>query len=202
MTPFDVIKQRMQLGYYTSMSHCIKTMIKQEGIRALYISFPMTIAMNIPYGSVMVPVNESMKKILNPSGKFNYQTSILAGAIAGAVAAAVTNPLDVIKTRLQTQNLQPAVSGSNAIDCQYYKPTVRVEKVGGLSGAVRRLMTAARPVEGVTVIVKRMIAEEGYRALLKGMVPRMLTQSPAVAISWTVYETIKDALATRTAGTA
>lgn len=33
MTPFDVIKQRMQLGYYRSMPHCISTILRTEGIR-------------------------------------------------------------------------------------------------------------------------------------------------------------------------
>ena len=29
----------------------------------LYLSFPMTFVMNIPYGGIMVAVNESMKKV-------------------------------------------------------------------------------------------------------------------------------------------
>ena len=55
---------------------------------------------------VLVPVNESMRKMLNPSGKYDFRSSMLAGSVAGMVAAAVTNPLDVIRTRLQTQNLE------------------------------------------------------------------------------------------------
>jgi len=36
-------------------------------------------------------------------GDYNVSTFIMAGSGAGAVAAAATTPLDLIKTRLQTQ---------------------------------------------------------------------------------------------------
>jgi solute carrier family 25 iron transporter 28/37 len=105
ITPFDVVKQRMQLGHYRGLTHCLQSVVKTDGIRALYISLPTTIMMNIPYGGIMVAVNESVRKVLDPSGNYNLGASMIAGSIAGAVAAALTNPLDVIKTRLQTQNL-------------------------------------------------------------------------------------------------
>lgn len=106
LTPFDVVKQRMQLGYYKNVLHCIRTIMKTEGLGALYTSFPTTLMMNIPFGAVMMAVNESMKKILNPDGRFSTASSMISGSVAGAIAAAMTNPLDVIKTRLQTQNLE------------------------------------------------------------------------------------------------
>lgn len=106
LTPFDVVKQRMQLGYYKSVSHCVRTVFKTEGIAAFYMSFPTTLMMNIPFGGVMVAVNESVKKVLNPDGVHSISTSMIAGSIAGGIAAAATTPLDVVKTRLQTQNLE------------------------------------------------------------------------------------------------
>lgn len=53
MTPFDTIKQRMQLGYYRSIGHCIRSVIRSEGTLALYASFPATIAMNIPVSNLI-----------------------------------------------------------------------------------------------------------------------------------------------------
>lgn len=76
---------------------------------------------------IMVSANETFKKILNPSGELNVSAYLMSGAAAGALvrcmcallrweesrvvdhccmcdqAGALTNPLDVAKTRLQTQ---------------------------------------------------------------------------------------------------
>ncbi|TYZ69086.1 hypothetical protein PybrP1_010192 [[Pythium] brassicae (nom. inval.)] len=103
MTPMDVVKQRLQLGYYSGVMDCFKTIIRQEGLRALYLSFPTTFIMNLPYSMIMVSANETFKKILNPSGEMNITAYVASGAMAGAMAGVLTNPLDVAKTRLQTQ---------------------------------------------------------------------------------------------------
>ncbi len=103
MTPMDVIKQRLQLGYYKGLLHCAASIARQEGLHAFYLSLPVTLFMNLPYGGVMVAANESIKRVLNPSGDYTTGTYLLAGSGAGALAAAATTPLDLIKTRLQTQ---------------------------------------------------------------------------------------------------
>ncbi|CAK9052184.1 Mitoferrin (Mitochondrial substrate carrier family protein F) [Durusdinium trenchii] len=105
MTPMDLLKQRLQLGLHDGMVDCARTVVRNEGVGALFISFPTTLLMNIPYAGVMVSANESFKKVLNPSGEYNLPVFFLSGGLSGVVAAAFTNPLDVAKTRLQTQSV-------------------------------------------------------------------------------------------------
>ncbi|CDU16565.1 mitochondrial carrier protein [Plasmodium yoelii] len=61
IAPIDTIKQRMQLGINKSSLDSIKIM-KENGIRSLYLSLPITLLMNIPYQIIMICVNEKMKK--------------------------------------------------------------------------------------------------------------------------------------------
>ncbi len=104
MTPMDVIKQRLQLGYYRGMLDCANCIYTAEDLSAFFRSFPMTLFMNIPFSCIMVSVNESLKNELQPnSSKRTMSTFLLAGSGAGSVAAFLTAPLDVIKTKLQTQ---------------------------------------------------------------------------------------------------
>lgn len=70
--------------------------------------------MNIPYGCVMVAVNESLKRAIRPAGDYDTQTFLLAGSGAGAIAAVATNPLDVVKTRLQTQAIKTSADTASA----------------------------------------------------------------------------------------
>ena len=80
--------------------------MRAEGPRAFMISYPVTLGMNVPYALVMGTSNELLRRRINPTGEHSLSTYLLAGAGAGSLAAAVTNPLDVIKTRLQTQRCQ------------------------------------------------------------------------------------------------
>ena len=240
ITPFDLVKQRMQLGYYDSTLHCLKSIVRSEGIRALYVSFPTTVVMNIPYGAVMVAVNESSRKILDPSGRYSLTTSMIAGSIAGAIAAAITNPLDVIKTRLQTQNLQScprcsdslysssslsssSLSSKAAATCvpNRKKSTLKMMHFDNLlNSTIRDSMyynglksgimgirsnssssnrmdiqpNSKTNIKGIMQIVTTIIAEEGVKGFLRGIVPRVLSHAPSVAISWTAYEAMKSML--------
>jgi len=73
---------------------------------ALYRSYPVTVLMNIPFMMTVVCVNENLKTWIRPWNRDTpmFWYFICAGA-AGACAAIATNPLDVIKTRLQTQDI-------------------------------------------------------------------------------------------------
>ncbi|EST06361.1 Mitochondrial substrate/solute carrier [Kalmanozyma brasiliensis GHG001] len=105
MNPFDVIKQRMQMhgSQHRTVMQCASSVYKQEGLRAFYVSYPTTLTMTVPFTAVQFSVYEWAKKVLNPSESYSPMTHVSAGAFSGAVAAAVTNPLDVAKTLLQTR---------------------------------------------------------------------------------------------------
>jgi solute carrier family 25 iron transporter 28/37 len=59
--------------------------------------------MTVPFTAVQFTTYEYLKAVLNPSGVYSPITHVAAGGLAGAVAAAFTNPLDVAKTLLQTR---------------------------------------------------------------------------------------------------
>ncbi|TFK25647.1 carrier protein [Coprinopsis marcescibilis] len=105
MNPFDVIKQRMQLhqSAFRSVLSCATTIYKTEGLGAFYVSYPTTLAISIPFNAIQFTVYEHVKRFLNPGNEYSPSSHIAAGAIAGTVAAAVTTPLDVAKTILQTR---------------------------------------------------------------------------------------------------
>lgn len=75
MTPMDVVKQRLQLGYHNGIGDCVRAIMKTEGVKAFYISLPTTLFMNLPYGCIMVATNERLKAFLNPSGELTLRTS-------------------------------------------------------------------------------------------------------------------------------
>src|SRR5882757_8904433 len=59
--------------------------------------------MTIPFAACQFAVYERTKKLLNPMGEYSPVTHVVAGGMTGAVGAAVTTPLDVAKTLLQTR---------------------------------------------------------------------------------------------------
>ncbi|KAI1462980.1 mitochondrial RNA-splicing protein MRS3 [Daldinia caldariorum] len=107
MNPFDVIKQRMQIQdsskMYRSMTDCARYVYKTEGLSAFYVSYPTTLSMTVPFTALQFLAYESISTAMNPSKKYDPYTHCLAGAVAGGFAAALTTPMDVIKTMLQTR---------------------------------------------------------------------------------------------------
>lgn len=93
----------MSQSPYKSVMHCLLKTYKTEGIRAFYRSYTTQMTMNIPFQSVHFMVYEFAQRITNRDGVYNPPAHMLSGALAGATAAAVTTPLDVCKTLLNTQ---------------------------------------------------------------------------------------------------
>ncbi|KAF2087227.1 mitochondrial carrier [Saccharata proteae CBS 121410] len=105
MNPFDVMKQRMQIhgSIYKSLPHCARSVFRNEGLSAFYVSYPTTLCMTVPFTALQFVAYESLSKSMNPTGRWDPYTHCAAGGLAGGLAAGVTTPLDVIKTILQTR---------------------------------------------------------------------------------------------------
>ncbi|GJC99825.1 mitochondrial rna splicing protein [Colletotrichum higginsianum] len=119
MNPFDVIKQRMQIQgsakMYRSMTDCAKYVYKTEGLAAFYVSYPTTLSMTVPFTALQFLAYESISTVMNPDKGYDPTTHCLAGGVAGGFAAALTTPMDVIKTMLQTRGTatDPALRNVN-----------------------------------------------------------------------------------------
>merc|ERR1711865_911205 len=152
------------------------------GVKALFRSMPTTLAMNMPFGTVLVASNESLKQSMGldqPSaGRMAFPLYFASAGISGALAAMATHPLDVIKTRMQTQNCLDADtrSASGAVAPGQGTPQLRPK----YDGFVKTLQTIVR--------------EEGAWALTRGLVPRVLYTMPGAGLCWGTYEGMKSLL--------
>ncbi|KAL7424828.1 Fe(2+) transporter [Cryptotrichosporon argae] len=147
MNPFDVIKQRMQIrnSPHRTVLSCARAVYASEGLAAFYVSYPTTITMSVPFTAVQFSVYESLKTLINPDGGYSPGTHVAAGGAAGAVAAAVTTPLDVAKTLLQTRGSSTDARIRNARGMsEALKIIVERDGLRGLRrGLVPRVMTVA-----------------------------------------------------------
>ena len=94
---------QMHQSQFRSVFDCARTVYRNEGLVAFYVSYPTTLMMTIPFAACQFAVYERTKTLLNPKGEYSPVTHVVAGGMAGAVGAAVTTPLDVAKTLLQTR---------------------------------------------------------------------------------------------------
>ena len=90
---------------HKSLMQCAKTVYKTEGLQAFYLSYPTTLCMTVPFTATQFVAYESISKVMNPKGEYDPFTHCMAGGLAGAFAAGITTPLDVVKTLLQTRGL-------------------------------------------------------------------------------------------------
>lgn len=119
--PTEVIKQRAQAGQYPSSAAALRGILDQRGqfgwdgvlgTRGFYRGFGITIMREVPFTVIQFPLWEGLKawwlvrKNNNTLGVGQEEVPISAaesavfGSVSGAGAAAVTTPLDVVKTRV------------------------------------------------------------------------------------------------------
>lgn len=100
----------MQTKQFHTASSAVSNVIRTEGILGLYRGFLSTVAREIPFCCIQFPLYEYFKRVYachygRPAEP--YQAA-LCGSVAGGIAAAITTPLDVCKTRIM---LSSKVSG-------------------------------------------------------------------------------------------
>eukprot|EP00898_Chlorokybus_atmophyticus_P003868 jgi/Chlat1/4482/Chrsp29S04422 len=119
--PFDVVKTRLQvqrvkqgqLPKFHGLSSSMSVIFREEGVRGLYRGLTPTMVALLPNWAVYFTVYDGLRSVLGPKDGSAPSTAVNVASAAGAGSATVftTNPLWVVKTRMQTQALttQPAV---------------------------------------------------------------------------------------------
>lgn len=117
--PLDVIKTRLQVhgvpsGHKGSIIiTSLRNIVRQEGVKGLYRGLSPTILALLPNWAVYFTVYERLKGLVHSHDENGNQVStganMLAAVGAGAATSITTNPLWVVKTRLQTQGMRPDV---------------------------------------------------------------------------------------------
>lgn len=169
MNPAEVVKQRMQMygSPYRTCSDCFLKVVRTEGVRALYRSYTTQLTMNVPFQSIHFMTYEFCQDLTNHHRTYNPMAHMVSGAISGAFAAALTNPLDVCKTLLNTQEQQ----------------------------VLNSLKSKQAHINGLINAVATIYRFGGLKGYFRGLKARVIYQVPSAAISWSVYEFFKYTLA-------
>jgi solute carrier family 25 (mitochondrial S-adenosylmethionine transporter), member 26 len=101
--PTEILKQRLQIGSYPSLMYGIREILKTDGAKGFYRGFRMTVFRDVPFASIQFPLYEMMKNYVlsdSNSKELPFYKAAGCGMVAGGIAAGLTTPLDVIKTRI------------------------------------------------------------------------------------------------------
>jgi len=118
--PTEVVKQRAQASQHPSSAAALRHILSQRVTRGipgvwleLYRGWTITIMREVPFTVIQFPLWEALKKVRQAQTGQPTVTAVEGaafGSIAGAVAAGLTTPLDVLKTRMMLAREKVAAS--------------------------------------------------------------------------------------------
>ncbi|KAH9795070.1 Nicotinamide adenine dinucleotide transporter 2 [Citrus sinensis] len=119
MCPLDVIKTRLQVHGLPEGTHSgrrgsiiiisLQNILKNEGLKGLYRGLSPTLLALLPNWAVSTIIDDLFPVKRDGNSQLSVGKNMIAAAGAGAATAIATNPLWVVKTRLQTQGMRSNV---------------------------------------------------------------------------------------------
>ncbi|KAG0379545.1 mitochondrial aspartate-glutamate transporter agc1 [Mortierella sp. AD032] len=108
--PIDLVKTRMQnqrskvVGelLYKNSIDCFKKVIKNEGALGLYRGLGPQLVGVAPEKAIKLTMNDFVRRNLtDKNGNITFTSELIAGGVAGGSQVVFTNPLEIVKIRLQ-----------------------------------------------------------------------------------------------------
>lgn len=227
--PTEVLKTRLQLqgrynnpyffsGYnYRSTLHALKTIYHTEGFRELFSGYKATLFRDLPFSAFQFAFYEQEQKLARNymgSNDIGLPLEILTGASAGGMAGVLTCPMDVVKTRIQTE-LDPeviaqargkasaqaakssqtshpttATSSSRPTQSSSKQPNTRGHPIStsGASTALKQHGQVALDTESVVKALRIIYRTEGIGGWFRGVGPRGVWTSVQSGTMLVVYQ--------------
>ena len=120
--PLEIVKIRLQVAGEVASAHKVGaiSVIKELGIFGLYKGSRACFLRDIPFSMIYFTAYAHMKQLTCADEGYNGPASLLLSAtVAGAPAASLTTPADVIKTRLQVVERAGQTTYSGVLDCAH-----------------------------------------------------------------------------------
>merc|ERR1711953_436620 len=86
---------------YTGYKDCLQKVIRYEGWRALYNGLGAQCIGVGPEKAIKLTVNDLMRDLFRKDGEVALPAEILSGGVAGGCQVLFTNPLEIVKIRMQ-----------------------------------------------------------------------------------------------------
>ncbi|KAI3728452.1 hypothetical protein L6452_17089 [Arctium lappa] len=180
--PFDLVRTILasqgEPKIYPNMRSAFVEIMNTRGFRGLYAGLSPTLVEIIPYAGLQFGTYDSFKRwTMAWNARWSSDAThseetlssfqlFLCGLAAGSCAKAVCHPLDVVKKRFQIEGLQ-----------RHPRYGARVE---------------ARAYRNMYDALKRIMQQEGWAGLYKGIVPSIVKAAPAGAVTFVAYEYTSD----------
>uniref|UniRef100_A0A8D0CHE6 Mitochondrial glutathione transporter SLC25A40 n=1 Tax=Scleropages formosus TaxID=113540 RepID=A0A8D0CHE6_SCLFO len=164
ISPLELIRTKMQAQKqsYGQLSECVRSAVHNEGWLSLWRGLGPTLLRDVPFSALYWYNYEWGKRWLSTRcnwGESSFLVTFTVGALSGSVAAVLTLPFDVVKTRRQVE-------------------------LGEL-----QIMNLPAKVSPTTYhVMKRIVTENGVKGLFAGFLPRLIKVAPACAIMISTYE--------------
>ncbi|XP_034480379.1 calcium-binding mitochondrial carrier protein SCaMC-3 isoform X2 [Drosophila innubila] len=175
--PMEVLKTRLALrktGQYAGIADAAAKIYKHEGARSFYRGYVPNILGILPYAGIDLAVYETLKRRYIASHDNNEQPSFLVllacGSTSSALGQLCSYPLALVRTRLQAQ-------AAETIGSQTRKTQIPMKSSDAHSGE-----------ETMMGLFRKIVRQEGFTGLYRGITPNFLKVLPAVSISYVVYE--------------
>lgn len=164
ISPLELIRTKMQSRplSYKELTSCIQSSVAKEGWLSLWKGWGPTVLRDVPFSAMYWFNYELGRKWL--CERYNkteatFSICFASGALSGSIAALVTLPFDVVKTRRQIE-----------------------------VGELEVLPNSQKRSKSTWKIMYTIMSENGFRGLFAGLSPRLIKVAPACAIMISSYE--------------
>lgn len=161
--PTENVKQKMQVGMYDSLTDALRGVRAQRGF---YVGYGTTVMREIPFAFIQFPLWEKLKATWADAQSVptvRPWQSALCGSVSGGIAAALTTPIDVAKTRLMLNQIDHDASTTS--------PEAHRQRPPGLARAIAQVY-----------------AQDGMSGLFRGIGPRVMWISIGGSVFFGAYE--------------
>ncbi|KAM9851549.1 LOW QUALITY PROTEIN: mitochondrial glutathione transporter SLC25A40 [Aulostomus maculatus] len=164
ISPLELIRTKMQSQKhsYRELTNLVRTAVEAEGWRSLWRGLGPTLLRDVPFSAMYWYNYERGKRLLCKHYNITEPTFAItfgSGAVSGSIAAVITLPFDVVKTRRQVE-----------------------------LGELQAMNLSSKMSFSTFSVMKRIVAQNGVPGLFAGFLPRVIKVAPACAIMISCYE--------------